>query len=362
MISLLHDAIDRNKHKKVIVAAHHPLISYGQHNGAYGLKDHIFPLTALSKGLYLPLPVIGSIYPLYRSTIGDIQDLPNIEYNKMAERIQATLEQHPNIIYAAGHEHNLQYSTMDNIHHVISGSGSKTTPLRNSKKLSFGVAETGFTKINFHENGDVRIQYIVANSERTEMAYETTMFTMPKIYVKPAKYDIDYTDSFKIIAADSRYDVNGVTRFIMGDNYRAEWTTPIKVPYFDIDTELGGLTILKKGGGNQTRSLRLEDGNGQQYQLRSINKYGEGAISENLRGTFAQNAVQDGISSSYPYGAYPVPVLAEAANVYHTNPRLFYVADDPRLGRYKDLFKGTHLFIRRTCCKELASTRQLWWI
>ena len=45
----------------------------------------------------------------------------------------------------------------------------------------------------------------------------------------------------------------------MGLNYRKEWVTEIKdVPVFNWGKEYGGLEIVKKGGGMQTRSLRLE--------------------------------------------------------------------------------------------------------
>jgi hypothetical protein len=32
--------------------------------------------------------------------------------------------------------------------------------------------------------------------------------------------------------------------------------------------------------------------------------------------------------------------LADAINVYHTNPKIYYVPDDPRLGRYGDEIGG----------------------
>src|SRR5688500_14539416 len=55
----------------------------------------------------------------------------------------------------------------------------------------------------------------------------------------------------------------------MGSNYRTEWNTPVKAPVLD----LTGLTPTKLGGGKQTKSLRLEDANGREYVLRSIQKF-----------------------------------------------------------------------------------------
>ena len=60
---LLRDILLRNKNKKVIVATHHPMYSKGPHGGVFTFKDHLFPLTNLKPNLYIPLPIIGSIYP-----------------------------------------------------------------------------------------------------------------------------------------------------------------------------------------------------------------------------------------------------------------------------------------------------------
>ncbi|MEQ9229781.1 MAG: hypothetical protein RIF46_03805, partial [Cyclobacteriaceae bacterium] len=107
---------------------------------------------------------------------------------------------------------------------------------------------------------------------------------------------------------------------------------------FDFKSENGELKIVQRGGGQQTLSLRLEDPNGKQFTLRSIEKYPEKAIPETFRATFAKDIVQDQISAAHPYGALVVPYLAEAAGIYHTNPKVVWVADDPRLGDYRKTF------------------------
>src|SRR5690606_5115015 len=39
-------------------------------------------------------------------------------------------------------------------------------------------------------------------------------------------------------------------------------------------------------------------------------------------------------------GALIIPPLAGAAGIYHTNPQLVYLPDDPRLGIYRSVFAG----------------------
>ena len=127
---------------------------------------------------------------------------------------------------------------------------------------------------------------------------------------------------------------------LVGNNYRKEWGTEMKnVRLFDIGKEHGGLKIVQRGGGLQTKSLRLEDKQGKQYVLRSIEKFADKAVPSALRGTIAAKLVGDQVSASHPYAALVVPPMAQAVGVYHTNPELVYLPDDPRLGNYQRRFR-----------------------
>lgn len=118
----------------------------------------------------------------------------------------------------------------------------------------------------------------------------------------------------------------------MGANYRQEWNTPVKVPVLD----LTGLTPKKRGGGKQTKSLRLEDANGQEYTIRSIQKFiTDKTLPGSIRSEAAADLVSEGVSASYPYAALSIQPLADAAGVPYGKVRLVYVPDDPRLGEFR---------------------------
>lgn len=51
---------------RAIVLAHHPLASGGEHGGHFGVMEHLFPLRAIHPAVLLPLPLIGSVYPIAR--------------------------------------------------------------------------------------------------------------------------------------------------------------------------------------------------------------------------------------------------------------------------------------------------------
>jgi len=140
-------------------------------------------------------------------------------------------------------------------------------------------------------------------------------------------------------AVEPEYNkVNGFHRMLFGENYRQLWATKVKLPVFYLEKEKGGLKILQLGGGMQTKSLRLQDSSGQEWVLRTIQKYPEKVLPANLRPTIAKDIVQDQISAEHPFAALTVPIMAEALGIPHAHPKVVYVPDDPALGQYRKEF------------------------
>ncbi|MCB2410018.1 hypothetical protein [Hymenobacter lucidus] len=156
-------------------------------------------------------------------------------------------------------------------------------------------------------------------------------------------------DSTVRVAAGPQYLRGPVHRFFWGKHYRQLWAVPIDAPVFNLRTAVpGGLTPVREGGSFQTKNLRLLDRNGVQYVLRSVDKDATKALPEGLRDGAIGRLMKDQTSVINPYGAYIVAPLAAAAGVYHTNPRLVYVADDPALGEFRQTFANAlYLFEER---------------
>lgn len=149
--------------------------------------------------------------------------------------------------------------------------------------------------------------------------------------------------------AGGNFNTSGSRAFWMGANYRKEWNTPITVPVFHLSKEKGGLTPVKRGGGKQTKSLRVEDANGREYVLRSITKFiTSKTLPGDLQSEAAADLVSDGVSASYPFAALTMAELSKAAGVPHGNHKLVYIADDPKLGEYREEFANMFaLFVDR---------------
>lgn len=156
--------LEENQDKVVLFAMHHPMRSYGPHNGGYNWKDHIFPFTALSPKLYIPLPILGSIYPLYRTWFGDIQDIPNPHYQAMIHALDDVFKLHPHVIHVAGHEHGLFYTKEEGRHYIVSGAGAKNTHIRKKNSAEFTYSEQGYAFLDFYEDQTLVLNFIAPGS------------------------------------------------------------------------------------------------------------------------------------------------------------------------------------------------------
>ncbi|HEX5172024.1 MAG TPA: BamA/TamA family outer membrane protein, partial [Cyclobacteriaceae bacterium] len=293
---------------------------------------------------YIPLPIIGSLYPLYRKWFGNVQDLSNPLYKFYSSSIQNLLNNYPGSIHVAGHEHALEYIVKDSASLIVSGAGSKTTFVRKKGYARYAESVNGFVRIYFSETGSAEeIQFIRVDDTIPNgvVTYTDTLEPVKKQEAFADTIRRDFSNQFVSVRASEQYQATPWRERMLGKNYRKEWHQLMNVPVFDMEHEKGGLKIVKKGGGMQTLSLRLADSTGHEFTLRSVEKFPQAAVPEMLRKTFAQDLVQDQISASHPYGALIIPPMAEAVGIYHTNPKLVFVPNDPNLGIYQNDFANT---------------------
>jgi hypothetical protein len=344
VLSQLTDILTRNYKKLVIFATHHTFRSNGPHGGYYGVKQHVFPFTDLSPNLYIPLPIVGSIYPISRGIFGTPQDLRHPEYQNMIDDIEAVTKSHPNLIYAGGHEHSLQLIKDTGHYYIVSGTGYNSSRVSKSKKTIYASPEHGFAVLDISKNKNVDVTFYVTGPDSSKKDYTGHLMDFSKLPELPkdtTKPIAEWKDNVLVAASNKYKKATGVQRWMLGENYRKEWSQPVAMKMFDVTKEKGGLKILSLGGGKQTKSLKLEDKNGKEWSLRTIDKDPEKAIPENFRNSVAKDIVQDLISASNPYAPLTVPILANAVNVVQASPELFFVPDDPSLGYYRPLFANT---------------------
>ncbi|MBE7175191.1 MAG: metallophosphoesterase [Mucilaginibacter polytrichastri] len=173
----LEQMITANRGRKVLVLGHSPIYSYSIHGGKYLFKHHLFPLTMYKKNAWLPLPFIGSLLPLYRKYIGAKEDIAHPRYRQLRKRLKEIFRKHPDLIYACGHEHNLQHISKYGNHFLVTGAGSKTTYVRKSgKHLYFGTKQHGFVKLRMNDNGKITLSiWVCDKNEGEKEAYSASL-------------------------------------------------------------------------------------------------------------------------------------------------------------------------------------------
>lgn len=154
-----------------IIAAHHPLMSEGTHGGFFDWRHHIFPVYNYNK--YVPLPVVASLVVLTRQW-GWISstDIAHTKYQKYLKSLSQILHDRKILIYAAGHEHNLQLFRTDGPvkYHLISGSGSKKDSVSHNKQTILAWEEKGFFVLDLLPDGPPRL-LMVSETADQEIAY-----------------------------------------------------------------------------------------------------------------------------------------------------------------------------------------------
>ena len=344
--SELDDLLTDNSKKLVILAAHHTLKSYGIHGGYFPIKQHLFPFTDMNPKLWIPLPVLGSIYPIARGVFGSPEDLRYPAYANMIANIEKIAMQHQNIIFAGGHEHTLQLIKDSSYYYIVSGAGSKNTRVSTNKKILYAKQSLGFATLEISKNKNVHVDFYTTDKDTVIHDFSKDLFnysTIKKEYpdsstIPEAVPVMSFKDSVRVAINTSYQKISAFHKIIAGKNYRKQWGTPVNLKVFNIKKENGGYKIKSIGGGKQTKTLKLEDKTGQEWVLRTVDKKPEGTVPELLKTNVHQRIMKDMVSAEHPYGALMVPPLADAALVVHSEPKYYFVPDDPALRTFRETF------------------------
>ncbi|MEM9997852.1 MAG: BamA/TamA family outer membrane protein [Bacteroidota bacterium] len=357
MLAELEDRLEDRDDDDVIVVGHHPPRSNGRYGGAYPLADHLFPLrNALGPlGYLVPLPVVGSAYPLYHAYIGTDQDLAEARYAALNTALLGVYRSHENVFVAGAHDFSLQHFPLNagefNRHVVVSGAAVRGERVAGGGGTALTTAAPGYVVLDFYADCAVWLRAQGAAAEpiaryqvrEADIDYVPGEEAEPEPAVLTASADAaePKPGTTVRVAMNPDYDnLGGFGRLFAGDHWREAWATPVTLPVLDVGTagrDSTALVSLKRSGSGQTFGLRLaEIGDDERtYALRSVDKEAARRWPEELRGGFAEAAIQDQTSSFHPFAALLVPPLAKAVGIYHTEPRLVYIPDDPRLGRFQ---------------------------
>lgn len=343
--------IKKNANKTTLIALHHPMTSYGVHGGHISLKQHLFPT---NNGV--PLPLIGSLVNLLRKTTGASQeDLSNKRYNELRKRIITLAQYSEKVIFVSGHEHSLQYIVEENTPQIVSGAGAKNGATKLLNGSQFSTGKMGYAKLEIYKDGSSNVQFYGVDSD----AKEENIFTVQVLEANNKNKGKSYEKNFPSVMKAAIYtneetDKSGFFKWIWGERYRKVYSTEVTAPTVDLDTIFGGLTVVRKGGGHQSKSLRMVNPDGKEYVMRALKKSAEIYLQAmafkdqyvvgDFEDTYTEGQLEDFYTGSHPYAPFTIGKLSDALDIYHTNPTLYYVPKQNAIKNFDDEF-GDELYM-----------------
>ncbi len=344
-------ALKKAQNKHIIFAIHHPMYTNGSHGGFFSASKHLYPFQHKT-----PIPVLASLITQIRSQGGvSIQDRYNERYNELMSRLETLLVDYSdNLIVVSGHEHSLQYIEDEFVTQIVSGSASKRSDASLNNNGLFSYGKQGFAEYIVYEDGSSWVQFFGYENEQPILLYQKEVFP-PK-----EKYDFSHLeDSFPTsvktsVYTDEETERTGFFKTLWGDHYRKLYSKDIDAEVATLDTLYGGLEIVRKGGGHQTRSLRLKTKDGKELNMRALRKsatqylqtvvFKDKYIEDDFERTQVEGLILDFYTSAHPYAFLAVPKLSEAIDVLHTNPKLYYIPKHKHLGEYNKEY-GDELYM-----------------
>ncbi|HEX5726456.1 MAG TPA: metallophosphoesterase [Longimicrobiaceae bacterium] len=138
--------------RRTVVVGHHPMVSGGEHGGYFDWPTYLFP--------FHPWVRLGGFFAR--------QDVSGREYRAMRTELGRAFAADEPLVYAAGHEHNLQVLRREPARWLlVSGGGiyNHTTATRAITGTRYVRRASGFMRLTFLRDGRVRLAVIVVDAE-----------------------------------------------------------------------------------------------------------------------------------------------------------------------------------------------------
>tara|TARA_R110002124_G_C8974716_1_gene515900 strand:+ start:48343 stop:52023 length:3681 start_codon:yes stop_codon:yes gene_type:complete len=341
LITEIEGELKKNKNKTILFAMHHPLITYGPYGGQY---------PAIHQN------IIGSFYPqiLIQGAISP-QDRYNERYHELMTRLNVLAKDHDRLVFISGHDRSLQYNEDKNTKQIISGAGGRPTAVKLGQFGEFGYGGHGFAVLDVYKDGSSGVKFYQAKEDGTAKELFQKEVIAPEVEYDTSGLSDTFPETIKAsVYEEDRIEKTGFYKTVWGDHYREIYGTKVTAKIAMLDTLYGGLKVARAGGGHQTRSLRLIDKDGKDYNMRALKKsavqylqtviFNDKEIEDGFRETIPEDLVLDFYTAAHPYGAFTVAKLADAANVFHTNPKLYYIPKQKALGKFNEDY-GDELYM-----------------
>ncbi len=359
----LETEFDKHQQKTIVVALHHPIFTNGTHGGYFSLQKHLYPLQQK-----IPMPVLASLVVQIRSQGGvSVQDRYNELYNNFMNEVEALAKNNERIVFASGHEHNLQYIEKNGLKQIVSGAGSKESFAAIGETGFFSTGMMGFAVLDVLKDGSSWVRFFVADEKlEPKLMFQKEVISIPK------KFDVskfEKKSSVDTVVPIFKQDSIRETLFfktIWGNKYKNAYSKPVKAKIGRLDSLHGGLKVTRRGKQEGYNVLLLEDINGKEYRMRAMGKTALNIFRKKITDESESSDIssskkkdkslrgqnRDFYIASHPYAVMAIPKLADAISLFHMEQKLYYVPKQTELGNYNEDFGDQLYLISRDTFKD----------
>lgn len=180
--------------RHVVFLNHYPIITTGPHGGHFTWKQHIFPLTDFWPWAWVPLPIIGSAYPLSRQWGVTGTDLSSEQYERFLRIFWRTSDLRSPILIVGGHEHSLQvHRDVTGVYYLVSGAGSiamvEKDRVEERDTMLIGVAKPGYMRLDVMSDGALELSVFTLGD--SEPVYRQCVAGVPSPRLKRRDEQVD---------------------------------------------------------------------------------------------------------------------------------------------------------------------------
>ncbi len=161
----LEQVLQHSDDRTTLLVAHHPPKSYGPHGGRFGWRERV-PLVGM-----LAENVVSWGIRLLAGRDGE--EIGSGAYGEVMEELRKVVKSDPPLLYAAGHDHNLQVLQGGDYagYVAISGAGSKLSPVGWGDDALFCASVPGLMVLDIYRNAPPRL-HVWRTAGTTEEIYD----------------------------------------------------------------------------------------------------------------------------------------------------------------------------------------------